>query len=289
MISRRLLIKSLSVLTLCGLMMGMLASCSQPKTEKFVGIQLWSVRDSMKTNPKGTIEQLGKMGYKFIEAANYGDGKFYGMEPAEFKALVEANGMTFLSSHTGQNLPDSASWDSTMTWWDKCIDAHVAAGVKYIVQPWMDKAGYSSLEGLKRYCDYFNAVGEKCNAKGIRFGYHNHDGEFKEIDSMVIYDFMLQNTDPTKVMFQLDLYWINKGGRNAVEYFNAYPGRFELWHVKDEAELGASGTMDYKPAFENAGKSGMKYFVVEVEHYNFDQLTSVQKSLEFLNAAEYVK
>lgn len=289
MISRRLLIKSLSVLTFCGLMMGMLASCSQPKAEKFVGIQLWSVRDSMKTNPKGTIEQLGKMGYKFIEAANYGDGKFYGMEPAEFKALVEANGMTFLSSHTGQNLPDSASWDSTMMWWDKCIEAHVAAGVKYIVQPWMDEAGYSSLDGLKRYCDYFNAVGEKCNAKGIRFGYHNHDREFNQIDSTVIYDFMLQNTDPAKVMFQLDLYWINKGGKNAVEYFNAYPGRFELWHVKDEAELGASGTMDYKPAFENAEKSGMKYYVVEVERYNFDQLTSVQKSLEFLNAAEYVK
>ena len=155
-------------------------SCNTTQ-DKFIGLQLWSVRDDMKKAPEETIAKVGEIGYSFVEAAGYSDGKFYGIEPADFKALVEKNNMVFLSSHTGQALPDSANWDKTMAWWDTCIDAHVAAGVKYIVQPSMGGAGYDSIAGLKAYCDYFNTVGEKCNEKGIRFGYHNHDKEFSEL------------------------------------------------------------------------------------------------------------
>ena len=109
------------------------------------------------------------MGYQIVEAAGYGDGKFYGMEPAAFKALCDANGLIFYSSHCGQAVPDKAGWDACMKWWDTCIAAHKAAGVKYIVQPFMDKVGYESIAGTKRYCDYFNAVGAKCNAAWYSF------------------------------------------------------------------------------------------------------------------------
>jgi sugar phosphate isomerase/epimerase len=176
-----------------------------------------------------------------------------------------------------------------MVWWDACIAAHKEAGVKYIVQPWMGRAGYDSIAGLKQFCDYFNAVGEKCNAAGIRFGYHNHSEEFKQIDGITIYDYMLENTDPEKVMFQMDVYWVVEGGADPVEYFNKYPGRFEMWHVKDKAEIGASGEMDFERLFANKEKSGVKYYIVEVEEYNFEPIVSVEKSLEFLNEAEYVK
>ena len=265
-----------------------IVSCTPPKPAKVIGLQLWSVKDDMKNDAKGTIEKVGAMGYQFVEAAGYSDGKFYGIEPAEFKALAEANKLSFLASHTGQGLPDSVKWAETMAWWDTCVAAHKAAGVTYIVQPWMGQEAYRSLDTLKMYCDYFNAVGEKCNAAGIRFGYHNHDGEFKDVEGQTIYDFMLKNTDPAKVMFEMDLFWITKGGKNPVDYFNAYPGRFELWHVKDQAEVGA-GPMDFKPIFENAATSGVKKFIVEVEEYNFTPIESVQKSLEFLQNAEFVK
>ena len=282
--------KSFTLITLAAFVAGGIVSCTPQKPSKEVGLQLWSVKDDMKTDAKGTIEKVGAMGYSFVEAAGYGDGKFYAMEPADFKALVEANGMTFFASHTGQGLPDSTKWEETMAWWDTAIEAHKTAGVSYIVQPWMGQEGYTSLAGLKQYCDYFNAVGEKCNAAGIRFGYHNHDKEFGEVEGQVIYDFMLQNTDPSKVMFQLDLYWITVGGKDPIAYFNAYPGRFELWHVKDQAELGGKDTkIDFKPIFENAEKSGMKKYIVEVEEYNFTPIESVQKSLAFLQNAEYVK
>ncbi|HQG57244.1 MAG TPA: TIM barrel protein, partial [Bacteroidales bacterium] len=175
-------------------------------------------------------------------------------------------------------------------WWDTCIAAHVAVGASYIVQPSMGREAYESLEGLKRYCDYFNAVGEKCNQAGLKFGYHNHSGEFKTVfdSTIVLYDYMLQNTDPSKVLFEIDLYWCVEGGADPVEYFNKYPGRFELWHIKDEAEVGASGKMDFAKIWAASAISGMKYGIVEVERYNYDQFTSCQKSLEFLNNAEYV-
>ena len=99
---------------------------------------------------------------------------------------------------------------------------------------------------------------------------------------------MLQNTDPAKVMYQLDLYWCVDGGKNPVDYFNKYPGRFELWHIKDKEEIGASGMMNFKSIWAAKEVSGMKYGIVEVEKYNFDQFTSCEISLEFLNDADYV-
>ena len=268
----------------------LLFSCELPnEEEKFIGIQLWSVRNDMNQDPAATLEKLGEMGYKFIEAAGYSDGEFYGMEPAAFQALVEANDMVFLSSHIGHDLPDENNWDDAMAWWDQAIEAHVAAGVKHIVQPSMSEAGYESLDGLKRYCEYFNKIGEKCNEHDIRFGYHNHDDEFEKLEGELIYDFMLKNTNPEKVMFQLDLYWIYEGGKDPVEYFENYPGRFETWHIKDEKEVGESGKIDFERIFNNAGKSGMEYIIVEVESYNYEPLESVKISLEYLLEAEYVK
>lgn len=255
---------------------------------KFVGLQLYSVRDDMKKDVKGTVEKVGAMGYKFVEAAGFSDGKFYGMDPVEFKELCEANDLAFLGSHSGQDLPNEANWDKTMEWWDMCIDAHAAAGVKWIVQPWMGQEGYKSLEGLKKYIEYFNAVGEKCNAKGIRFGYHNHDKEFTtKFEDKPVYDWMLELTDPDKVMFELDLYWIVEGGKNPVQYFQKYPGRFMLWHIKDDKELGASGNMDFKTIFAQQKVSGMKYGIVEVEKYNFEPLESCKKSLEYMNTTKF--
>jgi sugar phosphate isomerase/epimerase len=280
--------KSLLVIAL-SLFMFSCAEQRPQETVKTIGIQLWSVRNNMNVDAAATLAALGEMGYSFIEAAGYNDGQFYGMDPLVFKELVEANNMVFIGSHTGQDLPTEQNWEATLQWWDKAIAAHKEAGVEYIVQPWMGKAGFESLEGLKGFCDYFNAIGEKCNQQGIRFGFHNHADEFQELEGQIIYDFMLQNTDPDKVMFQIDLFWVFEGGHDPVDYFNRYPGRFESWHVKDEAEVGASGKIDFERIFNNAENSGKKYIVVEVENYNFEPLESVRVSLDYLKNADYVK
>jgi sugar phosphate isomerase/epimerase len=199
--------------------------------------------------------------------------------------------MEVLSSHTTRPLEaeiDKTNWEDVWAWWDTAIDAHKRAGMKYIVAPWMPTP--TTLKDLKQYCDYYNQIGEKCNAAGLRFGYHNHAFEFTEIEGQLMYDFMLENTDPDKVFFQMDVYWTTQGGHTPMEYFNKYPNRFELLHIKDEKELGgADSVMDFDTLFQNVDNSGVKYLIVEVEKYNFDPLESVKMSIDYLLENENVK
>ena len=285
-------IKPLVIIALIAIIIGSLSQSSFAKKKKDIGLQMYSLRDDLKKDVKGTIEKMGKIGYTSMEAASFDNGKFYGMEPEAFKALLEANGMKLVSSHTGANYTgDQASWDEAMTWWDMAIAAHKKAGCKYIVKPSMGDYPYKNLEALKKTCEYFNAIGEKCNSAGIRFGYHNHNKEFTKIVDAedLVYDYMLKNTDPKKVTFEMDVYWVYRGGQKAVDYFNKYPKRFELLHIKDEKEIGASGLIDFKTIYENKAKAGTKVCFVEVERYDFEPFVSVQKSFDFLNNASYVK
>jgi sugar phosphate isomerase/epimerase len=278
----------LATALLCSTFSSLSAMPSCCGSSKTLGLQLYSLRDAMKEDPEGTIAKVGAMGFHFVETAGYHEGKFYGMTPKAFSRVLEKNSLEFLSSHTGQDLPGETNRDKVMAWWDQAIEAHLEAGVNYIVQPWMGEAGFESLDGLKRYCDYFNEVGARCRAKGIRFGFHNHAKEFGTLEGVTIYDYMLENTDPENVFFQIDLYWAVEGGKNPLDYFTRYPGRFLLWHVKDETELGASGKMDFANLFTGLEKSGAKHLIVEQEKYNFEPLVSVEKSLRFLLDAPFV-
>lgn len=266
------------------LMMGaQFTSCdSGHNHDPYIGLQLWSVRDEMNADPNATLSEIADMGYAFIEAAGYSDGMFYGMEPGAFRALVESHGIDFLASHATRHISPGESPEEYMLWWDKCIDAHKRAGVKYIIQASLGPVAYENIDGLRQYIDYFEAVGAKCNEQGIRFGFHNHASEFSLLDGHVMYDYMLENTTPENVFFQMDLYWVTVADADPVDYFRRYPGRFTLWHVKDHAELGASGKIDFEHIFVKSEKSGVKYLVVEVEAYNYTPLESVKRSLDYL-------
>ncbi len=294
--------KKISFFTLILGSMLLLSSCMQPKenketsteavkVSKDIYIQLYSVRDDIKSDFKGTITKVADAGYKGVEAASYNEGKFYGLSPEEFKSEIESVGMEVLSSHAGRPLEENISktnWEDVWKWWDVAIDAHKRAGMKFIVAPWMPAP--KTLADLKQYCDYYNQIGEKCNAAGMKFGYHNHNFEFKEIDGQIIYNYMLENTDPSKVFFQMDVYWTTQGGHDPVEYFNKYPNRFKLLHIKDEKELGGSDSvMDFNNLFQNIDKSGVEYLIVEVEHYNFEPLESIKMSLDYMLNNENVK
>ena len=260
------------------------------ENKKDIYIQLYSVRDDIKADYTGTIAAVAEMGYTGVEAAGYNDGKFYDMSPADFKKSIEDAGMTVLSSHAGRPLADPASdnnWEETWAWWDTAIQAHKEAGMKYLVVAWIPTP--KTLVDLQAYCDYFNQIGEKCNAAGIRFGYHNHNFEFTEIEGEMMYDYMINNTDPDKVFYQMDVYWVGQGGQDPVAYMNKYPGRFEILHIKDELEIGKSGQVDFEAIYNNAEVAGAKYMVVEVERYTGTPLDGVKESYDYLNNAEFVK
>lgn len=271
------------------------SSCCMNKTpeKKEMGIQLYSMRDAFakcEGNYMPILEDLARWGYTSVEAANYdqGAGTFYGSTPEKFKADVESVGMKALSSHTTRNLSgeEIANHDFTaaLEWWKKAITDHKAAGMEYIVTPWLAVPG--SLAELKVVCEFMNEVGKLCAEAGLKYGYHNHGFEFSKLEDKRILDFMLENTDPRYVFFQLDVYWCVNGQAAPVDYFTRYPGRFTLLHIKDVCTLGESGMVGFDAIFGHAAEAGMKEYFVEVE---CNPYPSVENSAKYLLNAPFVK
>ena len=190
---------SIALLALVALSM----SLNVEAKKKEIAFQMYSVRELIgdpgkyAQNHEKTLKELAKMGYTAIEAANYGDGKLYGVTPEQFKADIEAAGMEVLSSHVGHNLNDeelkSGNFDGALQWWAQCIEAHKRAGMKYIVNPGVNYP--KTLAEADVICKYLNKVGEMVNAAGMKFGYHNHSHEFGKVEGKVWYDYMLEHTE----------------------------------------------------------------------------------------------
>ncbi len=148
----------------------------------------------------------------------------------------------------------------------------------------------STLEELATYCRYFNEVGARCKAAGMKFGYHNHSREFEKIEDKVMLDYMLENTDPEKVFFEMDVYWTVMGKASPVDYFKKYPGRFRLLHIKDRREIGQSGMVGFDAIFANAATAGVENIIVEIEGSSYNDIVrSVRECIEYLQEAPFVK
>ncbi len=231
-------------------------ACSSPVRK--TGLILYTVREEMNKDPEGTLDKIAELGFNWLEAANYSNGQFYKMNPSKFRQEIESRGMSLISSHNGLN-PDNV---------DEVVNAAAKAGLKYLVMPSLPHKWTDSLDGFKEAADFLNIAGERCKSMDIKVGFHNHTIEFRPVDGQIPYDILVENTDPELVTFQLDLAWITGGGQKPEEYFKKYPGRFELWHVKDlskdqrDATLG-EGTIDFIPIFDLAATAGMKYFFIE--------------------------
>lgn len=265
----------------------------QAPQKKDMCVQMYSARSILnKDNYGDVLKEIAAMGYTAVEAASYADGLIYGDEPEVFKQKVEAAGMKVLSAHVSRGLSEeelaSGDFTAALVWWDKCIADHVKAGMEYLVTPWMGLQ--KSLHDLQVYCDYLNEIGRRCKAAGLKFGYHNHDYEFKKVEDQVMIDYMLEHTDPELVFFQLDVYWAVIGNASPVDYFERYPGRFKMLHIKDEWEVGQSGMVGFDAIFRNADVAGLENFVVEIERYKHDDiLISFKESAEYLLNAPFVK
>ncbi len=263
---------------------------------KEIAVQLYSVRSL--TQPGGAYEhdwprllgRLGEMGYTAVEAAGYADGRFYGFAPEEFRRMVEAAGMRPLSSHCTKPLTKeevrSGDFTESLKWWDACIAAHKAAGMSYVVTPWMDLP--ETLAELVVYCAYYDEVGRRCREAGLGYGYHNHAHEFRKVEDRVVLDYMLEHTDPGCVFFQLDVYWAVMGQASPVDYFTRYPGRFRLLHIKDRREIGESGMVGFDAIFRHAAQAGAEYMIVEMEKFTSGVEEGLRQSLDYLNRAPFV-
>ena len=226
-----------------------------------IGVQLYTVRDAMSQDPRGTMKKVADIGYKQVETAGYKDRKFYGFEPGEFLNITKDLGLDVVSSHVNIN----AIKDNL----DQILEDMVATEQKYLVVPWVGD-DYRSADGFKVLADLLNQKGEQCKRAGIMITYHNHDFEFKDLNGTTGMDILLNVTDRDFVNFESDLYWVKKAGLDPVKFVTKYPGRFPLWHVKDmdNTEKGyftevGNGIINYNEVFKNADTAGMKHFFVE--------------------------
>jgi sugar phosphate isomerase/epimerase len=238
-----------------------------------LALQLYTIRDAMSADVPGSLKKVSDIGFKYLELAGYADRKFYGMEPADFKKLVNDLGMEILSSHT-QVEAQGITLDNAKI----MADDHAKLGVKYCIQPWV-VAEARTVDSYKKMFQDWNQVGKIMKETGIQFGYHNHNFEFANLNGVVPYfDIIMPGLDKDLVTMELDLFWVTKAGQNPVDLFKKYPGRFQLWHMKDMftkeapkfttdgetdfAPVGA-GVMDFKQILAAKDIAGMKYMIVE--------------------------
>jgi sugar phosphate isomerase/epimerase len=279
MITRRTFIKTTTLAAASTMLAPGLLKASAMKSD--IGLQLYTVRDQISKDLPGTLKEISRIGYTWLEAAGYGDGKFYGLAPAEFKKMVNDLGMKMISSHCGFKPEESR----------QVIDSHLELGVSYIVCPSVSIPEKPTEEDYYLATTFLNEIGLICSQAGLKFGYHNHNFEFKTVGDTTGYDIILEKTDPKLVCFEADIYWMTYAGVNPVDYFKNYPGRFNLWHVKDMAnnpeksfaEIG-KGTIPYVKYFgKAAGKSGMEFFFVEQDECKGDPMESIEISFNYLN------
>jgi len=212
---------------------------------KRVGLQLYTLRNQMEKDLPGTLAHVAQIGYKEVEFAGY-----FGRSPSEIRELVAKNNLTAPSSHVGY----PANWED----WKKTLGEAKTAGHEYVTVAWTPDEKRNRAGGFKAVADDFNKAGAEAKKEGLHFAYHNHDYELKSPSGGELpLDTLFKNTDPTLVTFEMDLYWMVKGGADPIEYMKKYPGRVSLVHVKDAtaaptramADVG-KGTIDFKKIFE---------------------------------------
>ncbi len=261
------------------------AEVSTTSADKFGGLALYTLRDSMSKDPKATLKAVAEAGYAYIEAAGYDNGKFYGMSPADFKAYVTSLGLNPKSAHQGAVTLENA---------DQMIADVAAAGFEYFVVPvppmgmfvFNSETQRMGMKGTpEELAKILDTLGEKCQKAGLKLLYHNHDFEFIAMeDGTVLVDYLLANCNADNVNFQMDLFWVTKAGVDPLTYFEKYPGRFKSWHVKDMNDEGlfapvGTGTIDFKRILAAKDQSGMEYYLVEQDNtFGLDPMEAIKIS-----------
>jgi sugar phosphate isomerase/epimerase len=273
------------------------AAASEHEIKK-VGLQLYTVRKELKQDFDGTIAKVAATGYKEVEFA----GDYDSHSPKEVRALLDKNGLVSPSAHIGYDVIENK--------WPETLDAAHVIGNHYLVCPWIDEKQRTA-DGYKRASELFNKAGEASQKAGIQFCYHNHSFEFAPSDATggkLLYDLLLEQTDPRLVKMEMDLGWISVAGKDPVSYFEKYPGRFPMVHVKDyvndpnstSSYAGATGSVEFKGRLADVGKGivdwkrifaqseigGIKHYFVE----NDDAKTpfeDIKISYDYLSALRF--
>ena len=266
-----------------GLVLSPLACKLMPKETgdiKTFGLQLYTLRDVLPKDPKGILKEVSLAGYKQIESYEHAQlGIFWGMTNTDFKNYLDSLEMTTVSSHCDINKD-----------FQKKVDDAAAIGIKYLICPSIDTQ--KTADDYKKISGQFNQCGDICKKAGIKFAYHNHDHDFKTVDGQIAQDIYMQNTDPSLVDFEMDIYWVVTAKQDPEAWLKKYSNRFRLCHIKDRikgttereasCELG-EGSIKFPKILKTAKDNGMEYFIVEQERYdNSTPIQSIRVDAEYM-------
>ncbi|MFM7672803.1 MAG: sugar phosphate isomerase/epimerase family protein [Bacteroidota bacterium] len=251
-----------------------------PKKHKY-GVQLWTLRDIIAKDTWGILSKLGEAGYGFIESFEGPKGVYWGKSPKEFASFLRDKGLAMPSIHC--NVFEN---------FDKKVADAAEAGVRHVLCPWLGPQ--KTIDDFKKAADRFNEMGRICKKNGVRFGYHNHDYSFKTLDGEIPQQVMMDRTDADLVDFEMDIYWVVTAGSDPIDWFNLYPNRFRLAHVKDRSKTPVAdngqnsvvlgtGTIDYATILKAGREKGVKKWIVEQEaNYGAGPLESCVASINYL-------
>ncbi|MEQ7800704.1 sugar phosphate isomerase/epimerase [Pedobacter sp. ASV1-7] len=264
-------------------------ACTAATAKRNIGLQLYTLREQIPHDVKGVIEKIANAGYKEVETYSYSkEAGYWGLDAKSFKNLLKANGLTSPSGHF--------VIDNFITSGDKellkpLIEGAAAVDNHYFTVAWMSEPIRKTLEDYKKITARLNEAAELVKQSGMKLAYHNHDFELHKHEGGVTgYEIMLNGTDKNLINFEMDLYWIVRSGNDPIAFFNKYPGRFVMWHVKDmdktnnalNTEVG-TGTIDFKSIYAHAKQSGLEHLIVEQENFKKDPFISIKESFDYVN------
>ena len=276
--NRRTFLKTSTGAVLSSLLTQTVSAQAAASSLKKIGVQLYTVRSLMEKDFKGTLAKVAAAGYQEVEFAGY-----YEHKPKDVKKLLNRLGLTAPSTHQGL-----AVFEQKLDW---LIETAKIIGHQYVVCPWLSTEQRSTIDHYKKLAASFNQFGEACQQAGLQFAYHNHDFEFAPLAGQIPFDVLLAATDPKLVQIEIDLYWIIKAGYDPLTYFEKYPGRFALCHVKDMAaeqkmvEVG-QGQIDFAKIFAQSQQAGLKHYFVEHDQPE-NPLQSITASSQYLKDLKF--
>jgi sugar phosphate isomerase/epimerase len=261
---------------------------AQPKTPFFpdrTGVVSYTFRESFKKDVPATLDKIKALGLTNIEFSN-----LFGKTPQELKALLDERGMVCTSFGTGYN--------ELVNKTDEVAQIARTLGAKYVRVAWVPHQAPFTLEQAQKVVADFNRAGAALRQQGLTFCYHNHGFEFQPHGQGTLFDYIVQNTNPQDVSFEMDILWVAHPGQDPVKLLRKYPTRFKLMHVKDlkkgvkgdlsggtpvenDVALG-TGQIDIAAVMKAAQKTSIEYFYIEDESPTVD--TQVPQSIAYLKS-----
>jgi sugar phosphate isomerase/epimerase len=240
-----------------------------------IGVQLYTVRETLGKDFLGTLKEVAAIGYKGVEMA----GNFGGMPAAELRKVMDDLGLAVIGGHIGPNAL-GAGWQAT-------LDDYATLGAKYLGLAYVGQE-HRTAEGIAEIIGMMNSAAQQAAASGISFIYHNHNFEFDvKHGGTSMFDMLYSGTDPELVKSELDVYWVAYANEDPIEQIKKLNGRAKLIHVKDMTadrskhfEIVGNGRMDFGSILNVAEANGADWLIVEQDQCPRGELFSIRASFE---------